>query len=270
VESKSGTIIINRSNKQINKTDHNNKEEDIEVDDEILSKENLINFKESEMNNIKKQKDMQEFEKILEIYPKTVNNTKEKEIEAFAIFRTLNSAQRFNLYQAIINYSKTTNVRNAQTSKYIQSIHTFLAKSYTKFIHDIPENYEYSQEFQKNSTMGTAVVCEIEDTEYNDGLDDFYTKADRQKMEEYALKIEELKSLINKGVREEEFENRVKELFTPLESEKIIVEMGGYYRLKDFKAKEWASGLFDSLYPRYDKNDDLIIYDENKFNLLVS
>jgi|GEM_PF-2030109 len=242
------TISINN---QINNNKHDqHKHDEVDVDVEDLE-------------NIRRKKDLSEFEKILEIYPDTVNNTKEKKIEAFAVFRTLNSAQRFNLHQAVLNYSKTKEVRNAQTSKYIQSIYTFLTKSYTKFIHEIPQNYELAEEFQENSNMGVNIVHKVEEKEYDAGMGWLYGEAGRKKIGEYTLKLEELKSLILKGVSEEEFESRAKELFTPLEFEQVIVEMGAYFRLKDFKAEQFATGLFDSLYPIYDKNDDLIVYDEN-------
>jgi len=119
----------------------------------------------------------------------------------------------------------------------------------------------------------------VKNEEYeDDGLGDFYSLADRQKMEEYALKFEELKSLIDKNEKEsanfelyeQKVENMAKEIFDSKEFETILVKMGGYINIKRFEAKQLAMSLFDSLYPRYDENDDLIIYDENKFNLLVS
>jgi len=249
---KKQTISINN---QINNNKHDqHKHDGVDVDD---------------FENIRRKKDMQEFEKILEIYPDTVNNTKEKEIEAFAVFRTLNSAQRFNLYQAVLNYSKTKEVRNAQTSKYIQSIYTFLTKSYTKFIHDIPPNYEYAEEFEQFSKVGADFVHQVEDTEYNDGLGEIYSQADNHEIEQKALKFAELKSLIDKGKVEQVVEDTAKELFSVEEFEKIFVKMGGYENIKRFEAKQLAMSLFDSLYPRYDENDNLLAYDEN-FNLLVS
>ena len=182
-----------------------------------------------------------DFEKLLNIYPQTVNNTKEKIIEAFAVYKTFNNIERFNIFKAVQNYSKTENVQNQKTSKYIQSIHTFLTKSYTKFINGLPENYEFVEKFEsKKSEMGGGE---------SDKSLIVYEQKDINKIKEYSEKFNKIKAKLKiqkiQKIDEKYDYQWVTDLFSKDEMEIIFVKMGGLNNVISYPSIQLSESLVD-------------------------
>lgn len=180
-----------------------------------------------------------EFERILNIYPHTVNNTNEKIAEAFGVFITFNQTERFNVYKAVQNYSNTENVKRQTSSKYIQSLHTFLTKSYTKFIYGLPKNYTFIEKFeQKNSEVGAEDkdLCIIT-----------YEQEDINKIKEYSNKFDLAKTFIMKNKDHEIAEKEIKKIFQEKEFEIVFVKMGGVKNIESFPSIRLAESLVDLL-----------------------
>ena len=182
-----------------------------------------------------------DFEKLLNIYPQTVNNTKEKIIEAFAVYKTFNNIERFNIFKAVQNYSKTENVQNQKTSKYIQSIHTFLTKSYTKFINGLPENYEFVEKFDsKKSEMGGGE---------SDKSLIVYEQKDINKIKEYSEKFNKIKAKLKiqkiQKIDEKYDYQWVTDLFSKDEMEIIFVKMGGLNNVISYPSIQLSESLVD-------------------------
>ena len=192
--------------------------------------------------NIRTKNIQLEFEKILEIYPETVNNTKEKIVEAYGVFKTFNPAERFNVFKAVKNYSKTDNVKNQKTSKYIQSIHTFLTKSYTKFINGLPENYSYTEEFdRKKFEVGAEEVKEDKET----STLVMYKQNDIDKIKIFDEKFTKIKNIINEQLDYKIVEQEFIKMFSQKELEIILVKMGGYENIKKFESIRLSESLLD-------------------------
>ena len=182
-----------------------------------------------------------DFEKLLNIYPQTVNNTKEKIIEAFAVYKTFNNIERFNIFKAVQNYSKTENVQNQKTSKYIQSIHTFLTKSYTKFINGLPENYEFVEKFESKKT-------EMGGGESDKSLI-VYEQKDINKIKEYSEKFNKIKAKLKiqkiQKIDEKYDYQWVTDLFSKDEMEIIFVKMGGLNNVISYPSIQLSESLVD-------------------------
>lgn len=189
-----------------------------------------------------KQTDLKkEFEKIFNIYPHTVNNTNEKVAEAFGVFMTFNPTERFNAFKAVQNYSKTENVKNQKTSKYIQSLYTFLTKSYTNFIYGIPKNYTFAEEFeQKKSEVGAdnQESCIVT-----------YEQEDIDNLKIYTAKFEKIKEHLkseNKQSVDDTYNNEwVKKIFSENEFEILFVKMGGLNNVIRYSATQLAESILD-------------------------
>ena len=182
-----------------------------------------------------------EFEKILDIYPHTVNNTNEKIAEAFGVFMTLNPSERFDVFKAVQNYSKTENVKSQKTSKYIQSLYTFLTKSYTKFIYGLPKNYTFTEEFeQKKSEVGA---------DNRDSCIVTYEQEDIDNLKIYTSKFEkvqeQLKSENKQSVDDKYNYEWVKKIFSENEFEILFVKMGGLNNVIRYSATQLAESMLD-------------------------
>ena len=182
-----------------------------------------------------------DFEKLLNIYPQTVNNTKDKIIEAFAVYKTFSNIERFNALKAAQNYSKTENVKNQKTSKYIQSIHTFLTKSYTKFINGLPENYDFAEKFEaKKNEVGGG---ETEQTLI------IYEQKDINKIKEYTEKFNKIKAKLKiqkiQKIDDNYDYNWVGEFFNEKEIKIIFVKMGGLNNVVSYPSVQLSESLVD-------------------------
>ena len=180
-----------------------------------------------------------EFERILKLYPHTVNNTNEKIAEAFGVFMTFNPAERFNVFKAVQNYSNTENVKNQKTSKYIQSLYTFLTKSYTKFIHGLPKNYTFVEKFeQKKFQVGADVRDNNTDVV-------IYEQSDIDKIKEYDSKFDAAKEILLQNEDSKIADKKLEAVFLKNELEIIFVKMGGCENIKNFPSIRLAESLLD-------------------------
>ena len=210
-----------------------------QINNQINNNHNKCDEAVKAITKMKQQDLKKEFERILNIYPHTINNTNEKIAEAFGVFTTLNQSERFNVYKAVQNYSNTENVKNQTSSKYIQSLHTFLTKSYTKFIYGLPKNYTFVEKFeQKNSEVGADEKGSCIVT---------YEQEDINRIKEYSDKFDLAKTFIKKNKDHEAAEIEIKSIFEEKEFEIIFVKMGGVKNIESFPSIRLAESLVDLL-----------------------
>ena len=212
-------------------SNHNNQEDDV---DSLK-----IDKKETELKT--------EFEKILEIYPYSVNNTNEAIAKAFGVFSKFDNLQRFDLKKAVTNYSKTKQVKahvENKTTNFIQSIFTFITKSYTKFVYGLPENFEFVEEFEpkKNSNGGG-----VESVTY------FDENGNTQEVSPFVMKFETAKQILkdDETFDSKNYKNykneKIKALFEEKENEIIEDRMGGWACFTRWNSYDLAEALNDYL-----------------------
>ena len=142
-------------------TNHNTNNHNIGNDDDSFSeKQDIKNYTKENLLRT-------EFNKLVEIYPSTVNNTAKTLALAFGSFSNLTQAQRVDLRKAVKNYSKTKQVKDhsqKKTTNFIQSLNNFITKSFTEFVYGLPENYIFAEEFEDQKiSNGAANMVEPED-----------------------------------------------------------------------------------------------------------
>jgi len=214
-------------NNQINNQINNNHNKD---DEDKIS----MNFKKSE------------FQRLLDSYPNTLNNTPEKIAEALGVYLSFTQVQRADAYKAVQNYASTEQVKTHilnKTTKYIMSLFTFLTKSYTKFIYGLPKNFNFSEEFeQKKSEVGAA------DEESSIIV---YDEEDINEIKIYTAKFEEIKNRLN--AEKIEFIDAkynfewVGEILPTFEFDILFVKMGGLNNVLKFSATQLAESMVDNI-----------------------
>jgi hypothetical protein len=184
-----------------------------------------------------------EFNKLLNLYPSTLNNTPEKIAEALGVYLSFTQVQRVDSFKAVQNYISTEQVKshiNNQTTKYIMSLFTFLTKSYTKFIYGLPKNFNFTEEFeQKKSQVGAA----------DDSAIIVYNQQDIDILKVYTSKFEEIKTkLINEKIEfiDDKYNYEwVHMIFQKNEFEILFVKMGGLNNVIRYSATQLAESMLD-------------------------
>lgn len=213
-------------NNQINNQINNNHNKD---DDDKIS----INLKKVE------------FERLLNSYPNTINNTKEKIAEALGVYLTFSQTQRVDVFKAVQNYVSTEQIKTHmtnQTTKYIMSLFTFLTKSYTKFIYGLPKNFNFSEEFEpKNFQVGAA----------DDSAIIVYGQEDIDKLSIYSKKFELIKNRLNNEninrIDDKYDDSWVSDMFNKTELDIIFVKMGGLNNVIKYSSNQLSESLLDIL-----------------------
>jgi len=213
-------------NNQINNQINNNHNKD---DDDKIS----INLKKVE------------FERLLNSYPNTINNTKEKIAEALGVYLTFSQVQRADAFKAVQNYVSTEQIKTHmtnQTTKYIMSLFTFLTKSYTKFIYGLPKNFNFSEEFEpKNFQVGAA----------DDSAIIVYGQEDIDKLSIYSKKFELIKNRLNSEninrIDDKYDDSWVNDMFNKIELDIIFVKMGGLNNVIKYSSTQLSESLLDIL-----------------------
>ena len=215
--------INNQINNQIN-NNHNKDEDD--------NKKSLVFMK-------------TEFNRLLNIYPETLNNTPEKIAEALGVYLSFSQIQRVDAFNAVKNYASTEQVKSHisnRTTKYILSLFTFLTKNYTKFIYGLPKNFNFSEEFeQKKIELGAA----------DDSAIVVYDQDDIEIMRDYTKRFEEIKKklTIDKTTFVDDKYNYewVNKIFEKLEFDILFIKMGGLNNVLNYSATQLAESMFDIL-----------------------
>ena len=207
-----GNLSNKQSNKQSNK--HNHRED--EKDDSLknTTKENLAK---------------KEFDRIIEIYPYTVNNSPKILALAFGSYLNLSQIQKADLFKAVKNYSKTKQVKDhiaKGTTNFIQNLNNFITKSFTEFIHGLPEKFAYAEEFEPKKNPNGAASTFADVTVFN-GPD-----KDSVSLKPYIAKFEQVKRILE---NDENFDvkncddyddSKMKEIFDAKEYEIFSKRMG--------------------------------------------
>ena len=216
------TYHINNNHKNIN---HNNLEDE----------------KDDSKNNTKENLTKTEFEKLISIYPYTVNNTPKNLALAYEPFSRLKPAQRVDLFKAATNYSKTLQVKNHiqnNTSNFIKALTTFITKSYTEFIYGLPEEFTYAEEFNAQKKSNGA--------ENPNGAERITTYGAKGLVDvtELVQKFESAKSLYSaNGDKKME---EIKSIFNEEEYGFLINQMGGLEILGTYTPFVLADSLVDA------------------------
>ena len=227
----------NLSNKQSNKQS-NKHNQYIENDDDSLKIKN--NTKENILKT--------EFDKLFQLFPETVNNTNKNLALAFGSYSRLTQSQRFDLLKAVKNYSNTKQVKDHQqkkTTNFIQSLNSFITKSFTEFIYGLPENYSFVEEFEVPKKSNGA---------------QFETLADYQIIINGVAipAFEELNkfNLAKRILEEDDFrtngaetydDSKIKELFSEKEYEVILTTIGGVDAISRYEAGALAEALLENI-----------------------
>ena len=210
-----------------------------QINNQINNNHNKYTDSLKSVTEMKHQDLKKEFERILNLYPYTVNNTNEKIAEAFGVFMTFNPAERFNVFKAVQNYSNTENVKSQKNTKYIFSIHTFLTKSYTKFIHGLPKNYTFIENFeQKKFQVGADETQSISNVIV-------YEQSDIDKIKEYDTKFDTAKDILLQNDDQRIVDKKLEDVFSKNELDIIFVKMGGCENIKNFPSIRLAESLVD-------------------------
>jgi len=225
----------NLSNKQSNK--QSNKHNQYMEDDDSFSK-----------NNTKENILKTEFDKLFNEYPETVNNTNKNLALAFGSYSKLTQSQRFDLLKAVKNYSNTKQVKDHQqkkTTNFIQSLNSFITKSYTEFVYGLPENYTFSEEFEAPQKSNGAEVEVLAD--YKVLINGVYVSAIEEfRKFEQAKRILEQDDFRTNGAESYDA-SKIKELFTLEEYEMILTTIGGIDAISKYEAGALAEALLENM-----------------------
>jgi hypothetical protein len=218
-------------------TNHITNNHNMENDDDSLKSKN--NTKENILKT--------EFDKILNIYPNTVNNTNKSLALAYGSFSKLKAHERADLLKAVNNYSKTKQVKDHQqkkTTNFIQSLNNFITKSFTEFVYGLPENYVFAEEFNVPKKPNGAEFAPMEDyiiliNEQPVSLKNWIVKFDEAK------KILENENFRTNGA---EFYNytTIENIFTKEEFD-VILKIGGASAISMYESNQLAETLAETL-----------------------
>ncbi|MDK2062763.1 hypothetical protein PT520_09565 [Aliarcobacter butzleri] len=224
----------NLSNKQSNK--QSNKHNQYMEDNDSFSK-----------NNIKENLLRTEFDKLLEIYPQTVNNSPKTLALAFGSFSNLTQTQRVDLFKAVRNYAKTKQVKDHQkkaTTNFIQSLNNFITKSFTEFVYGLPENYTFEEEFEIPQKPNGAQVEVLADFQVEiNGV--FVSAINELNKFKQAKRILEQDNFISNGAGNYD-ESKIKVLFSQKEWEKIQMR-GGVASINQYEAQMLTETLIEDI-----------------------
>ena len=227
-----GNLSNKQSNKQSNK--HNHRED--EKDDSLknTTKENLAK---------------KEFDRIIEIYPYTVNNSPKTLALAFGSYLNLSQIQKANLFKAVKNYSKTKQVKDhiaKGTTNFIQNLNNFITKSFTEFIHGLPEKFTYAEEFEpKKNPNGGGTFADV--TVFN-GINEASIS-----IQPYVAKFEQVKAILE---NDENFDikncddyddSKMKEIFTEKEYKLFAGQMGWVQHAYKYSTVQLAVTMSEAL-----------------------
>ena len=196
----------------------------------ISNKPNQINHnhnKEDEDNlSVKNQTLEKEFNRLLEFYPKTVNNKSQHIAKAFGTYQSLDNSKKPLVLQAVKHYSKSEYVHSKQNdTKFIPSIHSFLTKGNFSEILQLPIHKDFSESLEKNSE---EVGAECVGKYYNENESvEFVTLCGKFRDSQ---DIEDEKD-IEEVLGAEDF--------------KIFCEEVGLHRLNEFPAEQLADTMID-------------------------
>ena len=227
----------NLSNKQSNKQSNKHNQYMEENDDDSLKVKN--NTKENILKT--------EFDKLILIYPQTVNNTPKTLALAFGSFSKLTQTQRVDLFKAVKNYAKTKQVKDHQkkaTTNFIQSLNNFITKSFTDFVYGLPENYTFEEEFEVPQKSNGAQVDALADfqVEING---EFVSAIEELNKFKQAKRILEQDSFISADVENYD-DSKIKVLFSEVEWEKIQMR-GGVATINQYEAPMLTETLLEDI-----------------------
>uniref|UniRef100_UPI004048CB86 hypothetical protein n=1 Tax=Aliarcobacter sp. TaxID=2321116 RepID=UPI004048CB86 len=216
-------------------TNHITNNHNMENDDDSLKNKN--NTKENTLKT--------EFDKLFQLFPETVNNTPKNLALAFGSYSKLTQSQRFDLLKAVKNYSKTKQVKDHQqkkTTNFIQSLNSFITKSYTEFVYGLPDNYIFAEEFEvpQKSNGGENEILEDFQVLINGN---FVVASDEIRKFQKAKKIMELDNFRTNGAETYDY-SKVKALFTENEFE-IVLKMG-IDSISKYEPHQLAESLLES------------------------
>ena len=228
-----GNLSNKQSNKQSNK--HN---QYMENDDDSLKNKN--NTKENILKT--------EFDKLFQLFPETVNNTNKNLALAFGSYSKLTPSQRFDLLKAVKNYSSTKQVKDHQkkkTTNFIQSLNSFITKSYTEFVYGLPENYTFEEEFEVPQKSNGAQFEALAD--YQVIINGVAVPAIEQLNKFKAAKrILEEDDFRTNGAETYD-DSKIKELFSKKEYEVILTTIGGVDAISRYEAEALAEALLENI-----------------------
>lgn len=226
----------NLSNKQSNKQS-NKHNQYMENDDDSLKVKN--NTKENILKT--------EFDKLFQLFPETVNNTNKNLALAFGSYLKLTASQRFDLLKAVKNYSNTKQVKEHQkkkTTNFIQSLNSFITKSFTEFVYGLPENYTFDEEFEAPQKPNGAEVEVLADFQLKiNGV--FISAIDELNKFKQAKRILEQDSFISADVENYD-DSKIKVLFSEVEWEKIQMR-GGVATINQYEAPMLTETLLEDI-----------------------
>lgn len=227
----------NLSNKQSNKQSNKHNQYMEENDDDSLKVKN--NTKENILKT--------EFDRLFNLFPETVNNTNKNLALAFGSYSKLTTSQRVDLLKAVKNYSNTKQVKDHQkkkTTNFIQSLNSFITKSYTKFVYGLPENYTFEEEFEVPQKPNGAEVEVLADFQLKiNGV--FVSAIDELNKFKQAKRILEQDSFISADVENYD-DSKIKVLFSEVEWEKIQMR-GGVVTINKYEAPMLTETLLEDI-----------------------
>ncbi len=227
----------NLSNKQSNKQS-NKHNQYMENDDDSLKNKN--NTKENILKT--------EFDKLFQLFPETVNNTPKNLALAFGSYSKLTPSQRFDLLKAVKNYSNTKQVKDHQqkkTTNFIQSLNSFITKSYTEFVYGLPENYSFEEKFEVPQKSNGAQFEALAD--YQVIINGVAVPAIEQLNKFKAAKrILEEDDFRTNGAETYD-DSKIKELFSEKEYEVILTTIGGIDAISRYEAGALTEALLENI-----------------------
>ena len=217
-------------------TNHITNNHNMENDDSLKNK-----------NNTKENILKTEFDKLVQMFPETVNNTNKNLALAFGSYSKLTASQRFDLLKAVKNYSNTKQVKDHQkkkTTNFIQSLNSFITKSYTEFVYGLPENYSFEEKFEVPQKANGAEVEVIADFQVIvNGI--CIPAIEEMKKFKQAKRILEQDEFISTNAEKYD-DSKIKVLFTEIEWEKIQMR-GGVVAINQYEPTMLAETLLEDI-----------------------
>ena len=219
-------------------TNHITNNHNIENDDDSLKNKN--NTKENILKT--------EFDKLFQLFPETVNNTPKNLALAFGSYSKLTPSQRFDLLKAVKNYSNTKQVKDHQqkkTTNFIQSLNSFITKSYTEFVYGLPENYSFEEKFEVPQKSNGAQFEALAD--YQVIINGVAVPAIEQLNKfKLAKRILEEDDFRTNGAETYD-DSKIKELFSEKEWEVIVKVVDGVSGINQHEVGALAEALLENI-----------------------
>ena len=219
-------------------TNHITNNHNIENDDDSLKNKN--NTKENILKT--------EFDRLFQIFPETANNTNKSLALAFGSFSKLTQSQRVDLFKAVKNYGNTKQVKDHQqkkTTNFIQSLNSFITKSFTEFIYGLPENYSFVEEFEVPQKSNGAQIEALAD--YQVIINGVAVPAIEQLNKfNLAKRILEEDDFRTNGAQTYD-DSKIKELFSEKEYGVILTTIGGVDAISRYEAGALAEALLENI-----------------------